>query len=75
MTTNYVARELRNTGKSDAIDTILDVLANPNISAPEKWTSINAVLPAGVADYVLLAFAAGREFESAQIEKKIAAIF
>ena len=76
MARNYTADVLRVIGGSMTSDTVLDVLGEPDTTTMAKWNTLAGTLSdPGVCDLVMLAFAAGRNFENAILAKQIDKLF
>jgi hypothetical protein len=75
MARNYTEQVIRVIGKSETANATLDVLGTDDTMLA-KWNALAGVLSdPQVCDLVMLAFAAGRSFENAQIANKASLLF
>ena len=76
MARNYTATVLTIVDSNKTTDAVLDALGNPEMSIIATWNALEALgLAERTCDLIMLAYAAGRNFENAQLEKSIGVSF
>ena len=76
MARNYTATVLRIVDSTETTDKVLDILGNPDTFVIGTWNALEALgLAERTCDLIMLAYAAGRNFENAQLEKSISVSF
>ena len=76
MARNYIETVLKIVDSNETTDKVLDILGDPNTSIVATWNELDALgLSERTCDFILLAYAAGRNFENAQLEKSISVSF
>ena len=77
MARNYVDGIISIIDTDPRFDAVLDIMGNPDTLNMAKWNALDDIKFTGVnaSDLIMLAFAAGRNFENAKMAEQVGKLF